>query len=64
MNSRSEDNKPKVYLAGYDVFRTDAAEYGRQMKQLCGKYGFEGIFPLDKDIQPLPEQVEDGGSYF
>ena len=64
MNSRSEDNKPKVYLAGYDVFRTDAAEYGRQMKQLCGEYGFEGIFPLDKDIQPLPDRLKMAAAIF
>ncbi|HUH61252.1 MAG TPA: nucleoside 2-deoxyribosyltransferase [Candidimonas sp.] len=37
----------KIYLAGYDVFRPDAAQYGTQLKVLCAKYGFEGLYPLD-----------------
>ncbi len=37
----------KIYLAGFDVFRPDAAEYGMDMKRLCEAYGFEGLYPLD-----------------
>ncbi|WP_353154703.1 nucleoside 2-deoxyribosyltransferase [Pollutimonas bauzanensis] len=37
----------KIYLAGFDVFRPDAVQYGRQLKTLCEKYGFEGLYPLD-----------------
>lgn len=44
----------KIYMAGFEVFYPDAAERGKQMKALCAKYGFEGIFPLDKDIKPQP----------
>jgi nucleoside 2-deoxyribosyltransferase len=57
-------NEQKVYLAGYDVFRTDAADYGLQMKRLCKEYGFEGIFPLDKDIKPSPSKMETATAIF
>ncbi len=47
----------KVYMAGFEVFQTDAAETGSRMKRLCVEYGFEGIFPLDKDIKPQPDKL-------
>lgn len=37
-----------LYLAGYDVFRPDAVAYGERLKALCARYGFEGLYPLDK----------------
>ncbi len=37
----------KVYLAGFDVFREDAVEYGQSLKRLCARFGFEGLYPLD-----------------
>ncbi len=40
----------KIYLAGPDVFETDAIAQGKQLKILCQKYGFEGLFPLDNEI--------------
>ena len=40
----------KIYLAGPDVFETDAIEQGKQLKSLCQQYGFEGLFPLDNEI--------------
>lgn len=40
----------KIYLAGPDVFETDAVEQGKQLKYLCQQYGFEGLFPLDNEI--------------
>lgn len=40
----------KIYLAGPDVFETDAIAQGRVLKELCRRYGFEGHFPLDKEI--------------
>jgi nucleoside 2-deoxyribosyltransferase len=56
--------RPKVYMAGYEVFQTDAVEIGIQMKQLCTEYGFEGIFPLDKDIQPQPNKLKTAKAIF
>ncbi len=40
----------KIYLAGPDVFETDAVEQGKRLKSLCQQYGFEGLFPLDNEI--------------
>lgn len=40
-------NRKRVYLAGFDVFRIDAADYGRSLQRLCARFGFEGTFPLD-----------------
>lgn len=39
-----------VYLAGPDVFRPDANERGEALKELCARYGFEGLFPLDQSV--------------
>ncbi|WP_201281152.1 MULTISPECIES: nucleoside 2-deoxyribosyltransferase [Paenibacillus] len=40
---------PSIYLAGFHVFRPDAVEEGRRMRESCRRYGFEGLFPLDKE---------------
>lgn len=42
----------KIYLAGPDVFLPDAVEIGRRKKELCVRYGFEGLFPFDNEIDP------------
>jgi nucleoside 2-deoxyribosyltransferase len=39
-----------VYLAGPEVFLSNAKEVGERKKQLCQKYGFIGVFPLDKEV--------------
>lgn len=39
----------KVYLAGWEVFKPDAVEEGKRLKELCAKYGFEGLYPLDNE---------------
>lgn len=36
----------RIYLAGPDVFRPDAAEHGRRLVALCAEHGFQGVFPL------------------
>ncbi|RZT42960.1 nucleoside 2-deoxyribosyltransferase [Cupriavidus agavae] len=41
-----------IYLAGFDVFRKDALAWGEQLKALCARHGYEGLFPLD---QAAPE---------
>ena len=40
----------KIYLAGPDVFEKDAIEQGKRLKELCSKYGFIALFPLDNEI--------------
>ncbi len=39
----------KIYIAGFDVFCEKAAETGKELKGLCAKYGFEGLYPLDNE---------------
>jgi len=40
-----------IYLAGPDVFEPDPIAAGEQLKALCARYGFEGLFPLDNAIR-------------
>jgi nucleoside 2-deoxyribosyltransferase len=48
---------PRVYLAGFDVFRSDAIEHGRYLKTLCNAHGLEGLYPFDNEVtQGLPPQ--------
>ncbi len=43
---------PTIYLAGPEVFLPNAAEIGRKKKELCERYGFTGLFPLDNEVDP------------
>lgn len=40
----------KIYLAGPDVFLPDAILVGQRKKDLCEKYGFVGLYPMDNAI--------------
>ncbi len=42
----------KIYLAGPDVFLSDAAAFGRRKVELCRKHGLTGLYPLDNEIDP------------
>lgn len=44
------ENNIKVYLAGPDVFLPNVIEIGEMKKELCKKYGFEGLFPMDTEL--------------
>ncbi|ROL63520.1 nucleoside 2-deoxyribosyltransferase [Pseudomonas protegens] len=44
--------QPRIYLAGFDVFRTDAQAHGEYLKQLCSAHGLHGLFPLDNQAPP------------
>ncbi len=48
----------KVYLAGFEVFAPDAKETGERLKELCRKYGFEGLYPLDNECESAEEIYE------
>lgn len=39
-----------IYLAGPEVFLPNATEVANQKKALCRLYGFEGLFPLDNEL--------------
>jgi nucleoside 2-deoxyribosyltransferase len=38
---------PQIYLAGFDVFRPDAAAHGEYLKALCRERGLTGLYPSD-----------------
>ena len=40
----------KIYIAGPDVFEKDARKRGEEYKKLCMEYGYEGLFPLDNEL--------------
>ena len=51
MKEEAAAPKPRtIYLAGYDVFRADALEYGERLRQACLRHGFEGLYPLDNAV--------------
>jgi nucleoside 2-deoxyribosyltransferase len=42
----------KAYLAGPEVFLPDAVAIGQRKKELCDRYGFEGLYPFDNEVSP------------
>lgn len=40
----------RVYLAGPEVFLCEAKAIGERKKALCRKYGLEGVFPIDVEV--------------
>ncbi|HEY0289659.1 MAG TPA: nucleoside 2-deoxyribosyltransferase [Pseudomonas sp.] len=48
----TQTTPPRVYLAGFDVFRANATEHGRYLKSLCEAHGLEGLYPFDNDVPP------------
>jgi nucleoside 2-deoxyribosyltransferase len=41
----------KIYIAGFDVFKSSAKQIGKEYKHLCEKFGYEGLYPLDNEIE-------------
>jgi len=48
--------KKSIYLAGPDVFLSNAIEVGKQKVELCEEYGFIGHYPLDNVIKELSDK--------
>ena len=44
------NKKPKVYLAGPDIFLPNPIEHGEKLKKICTKYGLQGLYPLDNQF--------------
>ncbi|MCR9221079.1 MAG: nucleoside 2-deoxyribosyltransferase [Alphaproteobacteria bacterium] len=42
--------RPRVYLAGPEVFHPQAAALGRAKAALAAEFGLEGLFPLDEAV--------------
>jgi len=50
--------KKKIYLAGFDVFYTNATAVLDKKKKLCETYGFIGLTPLDNLVDfSQPKQM-------
>ena len=45
----------RVYLSGPDVFFPNAIEIGQAKKEICARFGLEGVYPLDADFSGLLE---------
>lgn len=45
-----KSNMKKIYIAGPDVFEKNSIEIGKYYVELCKKYGFEGLYPLDNVV--------------
>jgi nucleoside 2-deoxyribosyltransferase len=43
--------RPRIYLAGPEVFFPDPIAAGAEKKRLCAEAGFEGVYPLDNVIE-------------
>ena len=52
MSTAQPTKRPRVYLAGPDVFVANAKEIGESLKKVCAEAGLEGVFPLDAPIPP------------
>jgi nucleoside 2-deoxyribosyltransferase len=42
--------RPRIYLAGPDVFLPDPIAFGTKKKQVCERHGLEGVFPFDAEV--------------
>ncbi len=51
----------RVYLAGPEVFLTNSKEIGENKKTLCKKHGFEGVFPIDVEVDPTGKSPREFG---
>lgn len=47
MSASQCTKRPRLYLAGPEVFRPDALAEGRRLKEAAARLGAEGIYPLD-----------------
>ncbi len=40
----------KIYIAGPDVFERQSVEIGKKNVEICKKYGYIGLYPLDNEV--------------
>ncbi|OTP73139.1 nucleoside 2-deoxyribosyltransferase [Caballeronia sordidicola] len=48
---------PRIYLAGFDVFRNDALAHGETLKAMCQSRGAIGLYPLDGEVPDELDQL-------
>lgn len=42
---------PRIYLAGYEVFLPNPRGIASRKREICARFGFEGLFPLDNVVE-------------
>ena len=47
----------RVYLAGPEVFLSNAREIGALKRAICERYGLVGVFPADRPVPILPSSL-------
>lgn len=53
----------RIYLAGPDVFYAEPMKHADGLKEICKRYGMEGVFPLDTVIEFGPEATPEHKAY-
>ncbi|MEO0730771.1 MAG: nucleoside 2-deoxyribosyltransferase [Pseudomonadota bacterium] len=51
INEAGSRSRPRVYLAGPDVFLPNAREVGSAKKAIVARHGLTGVFPLDAELK-------------
>jgi len=51
--------RPRIYLAGPDVFRPDAPQVFDRLKAQCAALGLEGLAPTDTQVDTHPPRGSD-----
>jgi nucleoside 2-deoxyribosyltransferase len=46
-----QNSRPKVYLAGPEVFLRNARQAGALKAEICARHGLDGRFPLDIELE-------------
>jgi nucleoside 2-deoxyribosyltransferase len=46
----ASNSRPRIYLAGPEVFLPNAVEIGAEKRRAAAEAGFEGVFPLDNAL--------------
>ena len=54
VTGRSGTARPRVYLAGPEVFLSNAHDVGVAKKALCARHGLVGVYPADNDVPTTP----------
>ena len=54
----------KIYIAGFDVFKKDSLDIGKEYQNLCSKYGFIGLYPLDNQVDFVQEKQKIASDIF
>ncbi|WP_374307240.1 nucleoside 2-deoxyribosyltransferase [Methylocella sp.] len=44
------DARPRLYLAGPDIFLPNADEIARAKRELCARFGFAALHPFDNEL--------------